>query len=92
MSWTATATNVAADKIDEITSPMPGLSDESLAQLAAAKLVATELVHTGRVGDPNRHTFNVTLSGHANPGHEPVHGWSNDCIAVTVSQTIRARQ
>lgn len=30
----------------------------------------------------------VQLSGHSNPEHKPVAGWSNDQVAVSVSQSI----
>lgn len=29
---------------------------------------------------------NVQLSGHSNPGHQPVAGWSNDLVNINVSQ------
>lgn len=28
----------------------------------------------------------VQLSGHSNPGHAPVSGWSNDTVSINVSQ------
>ena len=34
------------------------------------------------VGDGN---INVTLSGHANPGHRPRAGYANDLVTVSVS-------
>lgn len=30
---------------------------------------------------------NVTLSGHANPGHRPRQGWANDAIHISVVQS-----
>ena len=39
------------------------------------------------VGDGN---INVTLSGHANPGHKPRQGWANDLVTVSVSSAVRA--
>lgn len=38
------------------------------------------------VGDGN---VNVTLSGHANPGHKPRQGWANDYVSVHVSSAVR---
>lgn len=30
--------------------------------------------------------LNVHLSGHSNPGHQPVVGWSNELVNINVSQ------
>jgi len=38
------------------------------------------------VGDGN---INVTLSGHANPGHRPRAGYANDLVTVSVSSAAK---
>lgn len=34
-------------------------------------------------------TFDVQLSGHANPENKPVAGWSNDFMSIRISQVKR---
>lgn len=50
-----------------------------------ATVAALELVESGMVGSADK-GFTVTLSGHANEGHEPTEGWVNDCVTVSVVQ------
>lgn len=47
---------------------------------AALNMVRIALLR-GVVGEGN---INVTLSGHANPGHQPREGWVNDSVNVSV--------
>jgi|SRR5882672_46683 len=35
---------------------------------------------------PLKHGISVSLSGHANPGHEPKTNWANDCVNISVAQ------
>ena len=52
-------------------------------QFDAALTAAQGILASGAVG----HTAcSVTLSGHANPGHEKRPGWANDTIVVSISQ------
>jgi len=55
------------------------LLDESKESLAQAVKAATEIVKSGVVG-----TGKVAgaISGHANPGHKPRAGWSNDSLTI----------
>lgn len=53
--------------------------------LPAAKDAAIRLIESGGLGGSG-HMFNVSFSGHANPGHEPVEGWSNDFVGIQISQ------
>jgi len=52
------------------------------AALAAASSGMARVVGEGNI--------NVTLSGHANPGHKPREGWANDYVSVHVSSVVRA--
>jgi exo-beta-1,3-glucanase (GH17 family) len=62
------------------------LSDEAVEQIEAAADAAQMLVEVN--GWPSEAThYNVTLSGHANPGHAPAQGYANDYVQVSVTQT-----
>lgn len=52
--------------------------EAALAGIAAAKALAD----SGFVG---KGLVNAAVNGHANPGHVPTRGWSNDSIGVSVS-------
>jgi len=52
-----------------------------------AALLAMRCLLAGAVGAGN---VNITLSGHANPGHQPRQGWANDYVSVHVSSVVRA--
>jgi hypothetical protein len=54
------------------------------AVLAAASSGLTHVVGDGNV--------NVTLSGHANPGHQPRQGWANDLVTVSISSAARLQE
>jgi hypothetical protein len=51
--------------------------------LAASKLIA----ESGALGDG---LVYLNLSGHANEGHEPEAGWSQDMVTVSVSRAAPA--
>jgi hypothetical protein len=90
MSWSAHTGPVTAGDLDEALeslepSPQP-LPPESVEQVDAAKYAAKQLVESGAVGSGGKRVFNVFLAGHANPGHEPRDGWSNDTVTVSISQ------
>ena len=42
-----------------------------------------ELLDTGIVGDAD---CVITISGHANPGHEPTNGRPNDRVSISIQQ------
>ncbi len=68
-------------------SPSYGEADEQVKeQMNAAADAATKIISSGAVGTGE---FDVNVSGHANPDHEPAEGWSNDCVTVSVSQRPR---
>lgn len=85
MSWTAYAASVDIDGIATIEVPYP-IDDDPREQFEKAKQLAIDLVESGVVGGSPDHRFNVSLSGHANPGHEPTEGWSNDAVTISISQ------
>jgi hypothetical protein len=86
MSWSEYFTNIDADQVLESQQPSTEASEEHQEQFAVARAAASRLIDSGLVGDPAKFLFNVTLSGHGNPNHEPTPGWANDCIAINVSQ------
>lgn len=51
-------------------------------QIKAAQKAVAELVKA--VGG-KKDTYFVSISGHANPGHEPMPGYANEIISVSVS-------
>lgn len=89
MSWSLQVEPRPAPAIyDAIDAAEPSavLSEESLAQLHQAKAQAITTIKSGAIGDPETQTFGVSLSGHANPGHEHTDGMADDYIQVNVSQ------
>jgi hypothetical protein len=82
MSWTGSGTV----ENQEVTLSIPGeLSEESSAQASAASKAAQAIVKSGAMGDPKAKYY-VSVSGHANPDHEPVAGWSNDSLTISITQ------
>ena len=65
----------------------PDFVREAVEQAAYAAL---EVLHSEVVGSPDRHSFVITLSGHANPDHKPTEGWVNDFVTINVTQTSEA--
>ncbi|SDJ08249.1 hypothetical protein SAMN05444157_1642 [Frankineae bacterium MT45] len=93
MSWNFTATSVAIDDVEaELTKAADAyraglaandyaLDDAANEAIGVAIASAKAIAESGVTGGT---LVNVTLSGHANPGHKPVKGWSNDVVTVTV--------
>ena len=84
MSWNASYSSLESFRNDDVQAE-GNLSAEGAEQWAVARLVASELIASGKVGGEGK-DFRIHLSGHANPSHEPAKGWANDTITVTVSQ------
>lgn len=83
MSWSASFEVERDGSVGTITkSGISGL--EATAQYKVAYDAAIAIIGTHGVGFAKR--FKVSLNGHANPGHEPVSGWSNDSVSVSVYQ------
>ena len=55
-------------------------------QFEVATRAAQAIIDSGAAGDGLARLFVVTMSGHANPGHEQRAGWANDTVTVTVRQ------
>ena len=51
----------------------------------AGILAAKALIESGCVGAGK--TYQVFMSGHANPGHEPKARWGNDSVSIGISQS-----
>lgn len=52
----------------------------------AVEAAAVAAVSIARVGAVGGEKVSVSLSGHANPNHEPNPPWANDTISVSVTQ------
>lgn len=70
---------VALDNLTVTSAAIP----EMEAQLQAACEAFLAIARSGVVGSG---PITGTLSGHANPDHEPRTGWANDMVMVTVHQ------
>ena len=90
MSWYTSASNVEKDSAHvtlsglnvEFGSHNPAISDCSQ-QFNEAVHAAVKIIESGAVGDG---PFQVSISGHANPGNKDLPGWANDCINVSVTR------
>lgn len=71
---------------DLTASPQVGHGEAECAEIMEATRDAVAIVahHLGEG------PCQVTISGHANPNHEPAEGWSRDMITITVSQAAGA--
>ena len=54
-------------------------------QFDAVTEAVITLINSGSVGDASRR-FSMTLTGHANPNHEPRDGWANDAVTISLYQ------
>lgn len=62
-----------------------GIEPEAREAAEIAGKIAAEIVSGGLVGSPER-AFNISCSGHTNPGHAPRAGYSNDFVSISVYQ------
>lgn len=86
MSWSLGGKVDSAEAVEQLELVDYGdKSAEVREQVQLAKGIAKQIVESGLVGPPG-HTFNVSLSGHANPGHGPKAGYANDAITISVYQ------
>jgi hypothetical protein len=99
VSWNVTLTDIAPEAVEQAAQDgyaafrvevFPEMDGQFEAALSAARMLL--LLRDGTpladiVGGGN---VNVTLSGHANPGHKPREGWANDYVSVHVSSAVRA--
>lgn len=89
MSWSLSVTEKSADELEQALEDASKTareqSQESSEQVTAAIQAAVSVVKSGAVGNTTK-KFNVSLSGHSNPGHQPASGMSNDMTYVSVNQ------
>jgi len=86
MSWSASFKviegDVDEDSVSESNVDIPQHSDQYEEALGAV----WALLRTGAFGDSDETDFQISLSGHGNPGHVPVAGWSNDSLTISIYQ------
>jgi hypothetical protein len=82
MSWSARYTYGAEGKIEFSGDP---LKSEIADQFDLAVSSVNDIISRGVLGSPAGE-YNVVISGHANPKHEPVAGWANDCLTISITQ------
>lgn len=82
MSWSARY--VYGDD-EGITATGDMLKPEVADQFDWAVASINTIIQSGSLGSPNG-KYNIVISGHANPDHEPVEGWSNDHLTISISQ------
>src|SRR5512142_3484513 len=68
--------------------PASDAAEEAIqtAKMMVINVLASGAVTGSHVDEPLRHGISVSISGHANPGHDPAPGWSNDSMTVSVYQ------
>jgi hypothetical protein len=86
MSWSASFGSRAALEMDDPSSRSENANAE---QYNLARRIAKQIIESGAIGDEHK-GYTITISGHANPGHEPAPGMSTDGINVTVFQQAAA--
>lgn len=88
MSWSESFTDLTVDDLADLEPRNAGTSEPaSYEQFTAARDAIAMLIQTGAVGDPDTKRFSGSLTGHANPGHEPAAGWANDGVYISFSQS-----
>lgn len=93
MTWTAknpkpiVGERISIDMLDYEPKfpPEPGGDSQRSQYLAVARAVRDLAAAIGRPEDE----IAVEVIGHANPGHRPVKGWSNEFIQLTVRQVVK---
>lgn len=94
MSWSGTSTinKDGADLVESVQAILVTGNDQAPRerdeQIEAAKRAAISLLTSDAFASISG-AVRVSLSGHANPGHQPVEGMSNDYIDVQVAQASR---
>lgn len=90
MTWHVSATiegNSPKDELSALRREALIQNPECGDQFEAARDAAYAIMASGATGGPDK-KFVVTMSGHANPGHEPRPGWATDTITVAVVQAM----
>lgn len=86
MSWSVQGTSQTPEGIRALTEPtFSNAPEASREQFEKAREAAAALAESGAVGGEGK-VFNVSLSGHANEGHEPDPNWTKDWVSLNVTQ------
>lgn len=83
MSWSIAYPSAEAFRRDERSNAPTAVIPEAEEQIKAARAAAMGLLDSQATG---KRDVAITLSGHANEGHEPKAGWSGDSITVSIYQ------
>lgn len=87
MTWSANYKYLPGEgEVDTVVNGVE--TQEQKNQYEAARNAAASLLNDNVLGSP---VFpkSVRIVAHANPNHEPVAGWSNDFVTITVTQLER---
>lgn len=88
MSWSVSFNNLNVQELADLEvldGNLQGGLPEARAQFENARRMVMALIGTEALGTRHGH-FNGNMSGHANPNHENVEGWSKDTISMSVSR------
>jgi len=92
MSWSKLIQVPAGQTLDQIRdtiTAVPAIGNDSKErdeQVETAAQAVLAVIDSGVVGEPGA-GFYVTLSGHANPNHQPASDWANDWLSISISQS-----
>lgn len=85
MSFSLSFNVVDGEQADNFAYSGTSTSEEHIQMSKFGEAIAMAIVSSGVVGTSDKR-FNVVVSGHGNPNHEPLSGWSNDYIQIQVTQ------
>jgi hypothetical protein len=88
MSWSLYVqdvdTQAVADAVNaKLQEVYPDPAEEVTDQVDFAVAHVVELLNSGAIGKAAK--VNLSLNGHANPGHVQTEGWGNDMVGINVS-------
>lgn len=84
MSWSCGRIVTSAEELEGLHPPGERLTDEAEEQIGVAVEAAKTIIRSGAVGTGKK--LSVSISGHANPNHEPLERYANDAITVSIYQ------
>lgn len=84
MSW-GTSGKIRNGELQLTGSEPTLLNDEMREQYDASLKAVEEIFESGALGGPEK-TYAFSISGHGNKDHEPVPGWANDGVYISISQ------
>lgn len=91
MSWGASYQNVGVSKefFDPNAVTGQDVNEPHVRAAFDAAVAAAYTLLASRAFGHEGNTWNVSFSGHANPGHEPQDGWMNDSLTISIYQAPR---